>query len=248
MLPTQQNAIKRPYRLIDIIQETPTVKTLKFKSEFGEIMDFKPGQFVQIGYSGDGSKIDIQRPYSIGSAPGSETLEFYIEMVGGKLTSILDKAKIGEIYNISQPNGKNFEYSQGYNKKSLFIAAATGIAPFLSMLKYIERNNIHEDIILLYSARTRADIIRGQELIEFNMRGIAKVIITLTRAAEDAEWKGESGRVDMDKIRKYAPDIAERVAYLCGSNKFNSDMTNLLTSLGLPNDKEHIKRDVWGGH
>ncbi len=29
------NAIKRPYKLVDIIQETPNVKTMRFKSELG---------------------------------------------------------------------------------------------------------------------------------------------------------------------------------------------------------------------
>ncbi len=80
-------------------------------------MDFKPGQFVQIGYSSDGSKIDVQRPYSIGSAPRSDVMDFYIEMINGKLTSVLDKASVGEIYNLGASNGKNFEYSLSQNKK-----------------------------------------------------------------------------------------------------------------------------------
>ncbi len=242
------NAIKRPYKLVEIIKETPNVKTLRFKSEFGEKMDFKPGQFVQIGYSSDGSKIDAQRPYSIGSAPCSDFLDFYIEMIGGKLTSVLDKANAGDIYNISVPNGKNFEYAPSQNKKSLFIAAATGIAPFISMLRYIEKNRIEEDVIVLYSVRTKADIIRASELEEFNKKGIAKIIITLTRPAESPDWTGETERIDVAKIEKYVPDVKERVAYLCGSNQFNSTMTELLKSCGVPADKDHIKHDVWGGH
>ncbi len=245
---TKPSAIKRPYRLVDIIQETPSVKTFKFVSESGELMDFAPGQFVQIGYSSDGSKIDVQRPYSIGSAPKADELEFYIEMIGGKLTSILDKSKIGDIYNISSPNGKNFEYKAGLSKKSLFIAAATGIAPFISMLRYIEQNHVSEDIVVLYSVRTKADIIRASELAEFERKGIAKIVITLTREQDSTSWKGEIGHIDRGKLDRYVPDIKERVVYLCGSNKFNSDMTELLKSCGLPGDKDHIKHDVWGGH
>ncbi len=242
------NAIKRPYKLIDIIQETPNVKTMRFKSEFGEKMDFKPGQFVQIGYSSDGSKIDVQRPYSIGSAPRSDVVDFYIEMINGKLTSILDKARVGEIYNVSVPNGKNFEYSPSQNKKSLFIAAATGIAPFISMLRYIEQNQIREDIVVLYTVRTKVDIIRAAELEEFNKKGIAKVVITLTRPTESLNWTGETERINVGKINKYVPDVKERTVYLCGSNQFNSAMTELLKSCGVPADKDHIKHDVWGGH
>lgn len=243
-----KTALSRPYKLIEIIQETPTVKTFKFKSEFGEKMIFKPGQFVQIGYSSDGSKIDVQRFYSIGSVPGADTMEFYIEMIGGKLTSVLDKAKIGDLYNIGLPNGKNFEYVPGYSKKSLFIAASTGIAPFMSMLRYIEQNHIQEDIVVLYTVRTKADIIRASALEEFNKNGVAKIAITLTREGNNSEWKGETGHLDKEKIFSLVPDVKERVAYLCGSNKFNSAMTEILISLGVKNDKEHIKHDVWGGH
>ncbi len=239
------SAIKRPYKLIEIIQETPSVKAFKFKSEFQEKSYFKPGQFVQIGYSFDGTRIDVQRPYSIASAPGLDTLEFYIEIVDGKLTSILNKAKIGDIFNISQPNGKNFEFTPSKNKRSLFIAAATGIAPFICMLRYIEQNRISENITLLYTVRTKQDIIRATELEDFARKGIAKVVITLTREENNPDWQGETGRIDAAKLQKYVPDITERVTYLCGSNQFNSTMTELLKSFGVPADKDHIKHDVW---
>ncbi len=234
--------IKRPYRLVETVYETPTVKKMRFKSDIGEKLTFKPGQFVEIGYSSDGSKIDVQRPYSIGSAPGSDTMEFYIGMVGGKLTSILEKAKAGDIYNISMPLGKNFEYVPGYNKKSLFLAAATGIAPFMSMLKYIEKNGIDEDIVLIYSVKTDKDVICARELKRFDLNGVAKVVVTLTRQ----EWEGEKGRINEDKIKRYAPDIKDRTVYLCGSSQFNVSMTELLTSMGVPADRGHIKHDVWG--
>ena len=243
--PKGGSAIKRPYKLIEIIQETPSVKAFKFKSECQEKAYFKPGQFAQIGYSFNGARIDVQRPYSIASAPGQDTLEFYIEMVGGKLTSILDKAKTGEVFNISQPNGKNFEFAPSKNKKSLFIAAATGVAPFICMLRYIEQNQISEDIILLYTVRTKQDIIRATELKEFARKGIVKVMITLTRKEKDSDWLGETGRIDAAKLQKYVLDVNERVTYLCGSNQFNSAMTELLVSFGVPADKEHIKHDVW---
>lgn len=238
-------AIKRPYRLVEILQETPNVKTFRFKSDFGEKLVFKPGQFVQIGYSSDGSKINVKRAYSIGSAPGSEVMEFYIEIVGGKFTSILDKSKVGDVYDISLPMGKNFEYEPGRSNKSLFLAAATGIAPFMSMLRYMEQNHIKEDVVVIYSAKTEADIIMKRELEEFERKGIARIVVTLTREDKNGVWNGETGRIDVDKIKRYVPDVKERITYLCGSNQFNSSMTDILKSLGVPADRDHIKHDVW---
>ncbi len=102
--------------------------------------------------------------------------------------------------------------------------------------------------MVLYTVGTKADIIRAAELEEFNKKGIAKVVITLTQPAESPDWTEETERIDVAKINKYVPDVKERTAYLCGSNQFNSAMTDLLKSCGMPADKDHIKHEVWGGH
>jgi len=69
---------------------------------------FKPGQYVTIGAG------DLERPYSIVSAPYEPRLELFIEYVlpenGGKLTPMLWAQNVGDIVSCA-PNPKAFSPS-----------------------------------------------------------------------------------------------------------------------------------------
>ncbi len=236
-----EQIISSPYKLDEVEQETQNVKMFRFSPTNDQEVAFEPGMFFMIEYrDNDGSK--IKRAYSVASAPGSKILEFYIGMVGGKLTSKLDSAKKGDLYYISGPYGK-FKFSQSENKKSLFIAAGTGISPFMSMLRGIEGNGLDEDVVMLYSVKTTNGIIKRDELNSIKSRTKLKTIITLTKPEQNDVWQGYTGRITKELIEKEVEDIGERTCYLCGSNEFTKAMTDYLLVLGVK--KENIKKDVW---
>jgi len=65
---------------------------------------FKPGQYITIGCR------DIERPYSIASAPDEEYIELFIEYVhpeyGGKLTPLLYAQHVGDVVSMRpRPKG-----------------------------------------------------------------------------------------------------------------------------------------------
>jgi Na+-transporting NADH:ubiquinone oxidoreductase subunit F len=185
----------------------------------------------------------ITRAFSIASAPKAETIDFYVHMVHGQITTKLENAKVGDTYYISGPHGQ-FKFIANVDKKVLFIAGGTGLAPFMSMLKHIYNMKLDTDIILLYSIRYPNEIIRKEELEALEKELNMKIVITVTRPAENDGWEGEKGHIDSEMIKRHVDDLNERSVYICGPLPFVKAMKESLSSLGVEGVK--VKADVWG--
>ena len=229
----------KEYKLIEISDEGPDVKLYKFLALDNTKLDFDPGMFVMIKYK-DQSQ-EITRAFSIASDPDSLSLDFYIHLINGRFTSKIALAKQGDIYYITGPYGQ-FKFIPGNSKKLMFLAGGTGIAPFISMLRYIRRLKLDVDITLFYSVINSKEIIAKQELNEFKDILELKTIITVTR--EDIDWNGERGHITKDMINRYIKDANERMVYICGPLPFVKAMKDIAINCSVPNDK--ISADVWG--
>lgn len=235
--------MQKPYVISEIIHETPDVDTFRYKAQDGTKLSFDPGMFVMITYSNPETKEKIARAFSIASAPNSDTLEFFVHMIHGRFTSYLDTAKIGDTYLMSGPYGQ-FRFVPNEDKKVLFIAGGTGLAPMMSMLRYVENLNSDNDIVLIYSVRFPNEIIRKEELEGLEKKLKMKLVVTVTRPQDGDGWTGEKGHIGQEMIRKYAPDYKERKVYVCGPLAFTKAMQEVCTSLEIPSSM--VKADVWG--
>ncbi len=234
--------IKKEYVLAGINHSTKDVTVFSFKSADGTKVDFVPGMFAMLFYKNQATGEEIGRAFSIANAPPSDSFEFMIAMVHGRLTSKLEEAKVGDVYRISAPYGA-LKLDLGTGSKFLFLAGGTGVAPFFSMIRYMRANNDRIDVNMLYSVRYPYEIIEKQELEEFGAEG-CKVTVTVTRPQPGDGWSGQTGHIDAEMIKRYAPDFAERVPYICGPPKFVQAMKDALVSLGV--QERAIKAEMWG--
>ncbi|MCL4412217.1 MAG: FAD-binding oxidoreductase [Candidatus Thermoplasmatota archaeon] len=205
----------------------------------GENFRFKPGMFTSIFIS-PGDK--LFRSYSIASSPHEKNIELMIELVNGKLTSILAKLKEGDTLFLTEPKG-TFVYDPEKATKSIFLAAGIGIAPFFSMLRYTKFLGLERDVVLLYSVKHSLDILNAPELESYRSLGLRE-IITVTRDQQSNGWDGERGRINIEMIKKHALDFKERTFYICGGIKFVRDIVDELTISGIKDGE--IRRDIWG--
>ncbi|MEM0140961.1 MAG: FAD-binding oxidoreductase [Thermoplasmatales archaeon] len=215
------------------------ISSFKMRPEDGKNFDFKPGQFSSLFLNPNDK---LFRSYSIASSPLDDHMEFMIEMINGRFTSLLAKLKVGDRLYVTEPRGA-FIFDPEVRKGSLFLAAGIGIAPFFSILRYLKQKGIRKDIYLFYSIKHRDDIVNRSELESFSENGL-RIIYTVTRDPEDPSWKGERGRINMEMIKKHVPDFRERDVYLCGGIKFVKDIVAEFVAEGF-NDQD-IKRDIWG--
>ena len=116
-------------KLVEIVEETDTMKTFKFVSLKNEIPFFSPGQFVFLYAKINGE--EIKRSYSISSSPLDKTFDLGLELVeNGKMTTYFHK-------NVKIPGNKN-----EFNEQ---LAKATRVSDFLELgelfaIDALERN------------------------------------------------------------------------------------------------------------
>ena len=125
---------QKAYKVAELLHDTPDVDVFKFKAEDGYKLKFDPGMFVMLTYSNPDTKEKITRAFSIASEPEGETVDFFIHMIHGRITAKLETAQVGSVYYLTGPYGQ-FKFKPEEDKKVLFIAGGTGLAPFMSMLK-----------------------------------------------------------------------------------------------------------------
>lgn len=239
---------EKPYKLIEKVDETPEVLTIRFGPSDNLPMAFDPGMFIMIsGINKETGARYVARSFSIASEPSAPVMEFYIVKrphIGTSIehTSHFVDATIGDTYVIKGPYGQ-FRFDPKENHKVLFIAGGTGLAPFISMLRHIKAMGSGNDVDLMYSIKYPAEIIREQELQQYASDLGLKTTITVTRPQQGDGWQGETGHITADMIKKHSPDVAERTCYICGPPTFVKAIKDALVSLGV--DPKKISADVW---
>jgi ferredoxin-NADP reductase len=94
------------------------------------------------------------------------------------------------------------------------------------MLRHHRATASQIPVRLLYSARTRGDLIYRDELANY------ETTITLTREQAPG-WNGRTGRVDADLLAEIAwPPAESPFVYVCGPTGFVEAVAEALVTLG----------------
>jgi Na+-transporting NADH:ubiquinone oxidoreductase subunit F len=229
------------YRIASISKPIEDIVVYRMEPVEGRVPDFTPGQAVFLHLLDDKGNSVEKRPYSVASSPGLRYLEFCIKMVHGRLTGQLEKMSVGAVVGIEGPVG-HFTYNGERN--AAFIAGGTGVAPFLSMLRYIAENNIEGHFVLFYSVKTRAGLVYGEELAELARRNPSiEVVITLTKE-EPSDWAGECGRISYEMMKKHIGSPGDYDWWVCGPPEMVKSMRVCIAGMG--SDIRRLHLEAWG--
>ena len=129
---------------------------------------FTAGQFARIGLK-VGDEL-VVRAYSVVSSPFDETLEFFsIVVPDGAFTSNLQHLKVGdELYLEKIPYGflTLARYQLPLPQDLWLLGTGTGLAPFLSMLQDFDTWSKYQNINLVYSVRTQAELAYSERIAQ----------------------------------------------------------------------------------
>ncbi|MHA6492441.1 ferredoxin--NADP reductase [Pseudomonas borbori] len=143
--------------LSDINVWSPSLFSLRCSRD--PALRFRAGQFARLGVQkADGST--VWRAYSMVSAPHDEFLEFFsIVVPGGEFTSQLSGLSVGDELLVGKQAFGFLTLDRFVGGRDLWLlASGTGLAPFLSILGDFEAWQRFERIVLVYSARTDAEL------------------------------------------------------------------------------------------
>jgi ferredoxin-NADP reductase len=230
-------------RVTEIIEETPTTKTLRCTRADGPLPPFRPGQYVNLFVDVDG--VLTSRPYSISSPPGADFLDLTIRDKPGGFVApfLLNEVQVGDELETTGPAGSFYHEPLIDSEDLVFLAGGSGITPFMSILRDAVRHERSLNIYLLYGSRVPEDVIFHEELTELSTQQ-PNLHYSLVISEPPPDYEGLTGFLSADLIRQQIGDPAGKTFYVCGPNLMYDFCLADLAKLGVPRHK--IKRELYG--
>ena len=229
-------------KITKIVQETPDVKSFWIALPKNAEFKHKPGQFVMLKLP----QSEMQRAYSLCSTPeevkkNKEIIVNLKHYEGGVFSTMMHNIKEGAEIDMTGPFGKfMFEDSM---MPVVLISGGTGICPSYAILKHVLGKKLKGEIKLLYSSRTKEDIIFYEQLKKIAKNNSNfKYVNTLTRHKEGA-WNELIGRITPEMLKTIVKDFSKPYFFLCGPPIFVNDIISMLKQLGI--SEERIKSEKY---
>jgi ferredoxin-NADP reductase len=208
----------------------------------GASFSYRAGQVAALGPEGVRERV----PYSIASAPeetaAKSTLQFLIKLdSSGKWGEHFEPLRRGLNICVRGPSGSFVFPEAPVERRFLFIAGGTGIAPLRSMIRHAALSGIPGQISLLYSARTPRDFAFLPELRRMVRQGVLQLTTTATREMPP-RWRGARGRIAAAQLTPLV-DSPETLCFVCGPASMVSDVPPMLQHLGI--DRSRIRLEDW---
>jgi ferredoxin-NADP reductase len=206
----------------------------------GTPFPYLAGQAVLVGAHG----FERLRPYSIAAASEESARDHSLELLvgvdtegnpGGDL-----RLETGALVDIDGPHGRFTFPPQPSERRFLFIAGGTGIAPLRAMLHHA-LNVPHDAIGLLFSARTPAEFAYEQEFRSLAEARQIELELRVTREVAP-DWGGVRGRLGREDLAPLVHDQAT-LCFICGPPALVEDIPRLLADLGVP--RSCIRIEEW---
>jgi Na+-transporting NADH:ubiquinone oxidoreductase subunit F len=201
-----------------------------------ESLTFKPGQYIQLEIPKYKlSSTPEFRAFSMASIPEEhQKIELYVGLVekGIVSTYIHDYLKEGDELVMRGPFG-NFYYLES-DRDILMIATGTGLAPIMSILRYMQKEKIQRKTTLFFGTRIEEDLYCVEELknLEKELSDFTYVP-TLSRVPDSSPWEGERGRVT-GLIEKNVAQGANLDVYICGNAEMVESCLKALKNKEIP--------------
>jgi CDP-4-dehydro-6-deoxyglucose reductase len=239
MIPQWQKGI-----VTRIEQVTANTRRYWVSLEESPVFTFKPGQFVTLDLPIHEQRNKRWRSYSIASMPDeSNIIELLIVYVEGGLASkyIFSEIKVGSEFTLRGPSGVFVLPENLLDKEVYFICTGTGIAPFRSMLSYINYHQLpHKQIHLLFGTRTQKDLLYADEMKELErMLPAFSYRPVLSREA----WEGDTGYVHAI-YENLVADKQPAYFMLCGWRAMIDEAKDRLLKIGY--DKKDVHIEIYG--
>jgi len=230
---------KNPYRpirseVMDVITETPTIKTVKFKPD--EPIPFVAGQFIEMTIPGVG-----EAPFTPSSNPSSKDVMEVTVMKVGKVTEKVHELKKGDIIGIRGPLGKGYPIDSFKDKELLVVGGGCGLAPLRSLMyELFNRSGDFKKLFFRGGCKTPEEFLYKKEITGWHERKDLNMELTVDKG--DSSWKANVGVVTtiMTGIKM---DFKKGIAIVCGPPIAMKFATKKLLELGFQDENIYLSME-----
>lgn len=223
--------IPMPAELLEVIDETPTIKTLVVAPS--EPLEFRAGQFVQLTLPGVG-----EAPFTPSSSPlDTERIAITI-LKTGIVTDQLHECKPGQTLGLRGPFGKGYPIGELEGKEVMVVGGGVGLAPLRALiLALLARLEPIKRLSLKYGARCVDELLYRDQ--HASWMDNEKVDFTCTIDTPQEGWTGRTGVVTT-LLKDVDIDKSNCRVFVCGPSIMLKFTTAALIDEGIGPDQIYL--------
>jgi len=248
-----QARLDRPFRVIGIRDESPTVRSFWLQPVEGGIAGYEPGQYLPISLKVGDSERHSRRTYTLSQAPGEAHYQISVRRGQGAVSAWLhDHVVVGDEILAQAPRG-NFQLDSASTRSALLIGGGIGITPLLAMAEFLTGGTESRlrfpgrAVRLIHAVHDGADHPFRNRVEELERTRTNFSAAFVYSAPRDVDREGVdfrmAGRLDRAALRTLLP-LNDYDCYLCGPAGFMQTVYDALRSLSIPD--EQIRAETFG--
>jgi ferredoxin-NADP reductase len=231
--------------VIGIMSLTPNTRQFTLKIEDVDHFSFIPGQFITLDLPVSEKRLDRWRSYSIASSPSdTNTIELCIvKSENGLGTKYLFEAcNIGTVLKFKGPDG-SFILPQELNQELIMLCTGTGIAPFRSMIDYVDQNNINfNKLHLVFGTRYASGLLYWEQWQNLAQKH-PNFFFDFALSREQSQ-AFHHGYIHDIYLNKYSNVSDNRIFYICGWSGMVDQAVENIINMGY--NRSQIKFELYG--
>lgn len=225
------------YRVQHVKHEMPDTFTLELEPQDGsDVPPFKTGQFNMLYVYGIG-----EIPISISGDPARRKPLVHTTRAVGTVSRAMSELKTDDVIGVRGPFGSSWPIEQAQGKDVVIVTGGIGLAPLRSAMYMITAGREkYGRVVLLYGARTPADMLYRRELEQWRAHLDLEVYVTVDRATSG--WRGSVGVVT--RLIPRAPfDPLSSTAFVCGPEIMMRYTAAELEKRGVPSERIYVSME-----
>ena len=217
------------------------IKTFWFKPE--RKMQYTAGQFTELYLQHDNAdNRGVRRWFTISSSPTDDMLSITTKFFGDQASTFkktLFSLQPGTPLKLADAMG-DFVLPKDPSIPLVFVAGGIGVTPMHSMIKWLHDTKEKRDIHLIYAVNQIEDIAFEPLFREYGLK------FTPVVKEPPANYEGETGRLDADRILSLIGNNDKALIYLSGPEPMIEALEKGLKGKGV--DKKRLVTDFFPGY
>lgn len=210
---------------------------------------FKPGQAIELGLTeppGAGSD-DARHAFSLVCAPFENEVVIATRMRDSLYKKALKALPVGSVALLDGPFGSLTLHNKR-SRPAALMAGGIGITPFMSIVRQASRDQLPQQITLLYSNRRPESTAFLSELQALERQNPNfRLVATMTDLSRSRQpWPGATGEIDRVMLEQALGDLAAPIYYLVGPPGMVGAMRQTLNEAGV--DDDDIRSEEFFGY
>ncbi len=219
-------------RVSAVETEAPGVVSIVLSGKHLEELRVAPGQFFRWRFLTPDTW-RTAHPFSLSAPPAPDRLRLTVKSLGDG-SGVLQHVDIGTWVLPEGPYGV-MTAARRSRRHVLLVAGGVGITPLRALFETIPLAP-GQDLLLLYRARRRADLVFREELDALAEQRRARVIYLLGDGADQLSSRS---------LLRLVPHLTQRDVFMCGPPGMAADVRSALAEAGLPPTQLHEERFAW---